>query len=34
MEFSGRQYKRQQRRINDSNRRINLKARFQNEKDR
>jgi hypothetical protein len=34
MEFSGRQYKRQQRRISDSNRRINLKARFQNEKDR
>ena len=34
MEFSGREYKRQQRRISDSNRRINLKARFQKEKDR
>ena len=32
MEFSGREYKRQQRRISDSNRRINLKARFQKEK--
>ena len=34
MEFSGREYIRQQRRISDSNRRINLKARFQKEKDR
>jgi hypothetical protein len=34
MEFSGREYNRQQRRISDSNRRINLKARFQKEKDR
>ncbi len=34
MEFSGREYKRQQIRISDSNRRINLKARFQKEKDR
>ena len=34
MEFSGREYKTQQRLISDSNRRINLKARFQKEKDR
>jgi hypothetical protein len=35
MSFSGIEYnKAQQRRISDSNRRINLKARFQKEKDR
>ena len=34
MEFSGREYKRQQRRISDSNRRIYLKAHFQKEKAR
>ena len=34
MEFSGREYKAQQRRINDSNRSIKLKAFFQKEKDK
>ena len=34
MSFSGREYKAQQRRISDSNRRIKLKALFQKEKDR
>ena len=34
MSFSKIEYKAQQRRISDSNRRINLKARFQKEKDR
>ena len=34
MSFSGREYKAQQRRISDSNRRVKLKALFQKEKDR
>ncbi len=34
MSFSGREYKAQQRRISDTNRRVNLKARFQKQKDK